>query len=858
MTHMRPAAYPGGMSDGSILQQTLRSNENMQQPGGLQPEYNMTQHHSAASHQPYNPSMMPQYNGAPYPGQSQPNMSYPTGQPYYSNVNNNQMRPANPFQPHAAMQDDLTNARNQYLAHATPNMPSTSQQQQRATTPSNADAPVQHAPKAAPTHVPTEPPKAPQKPLIPYLRFSKTVWETVRADNPGISFAEIGKVIGRRWRECPDDVKEKYAEEFAKDKEKYAQAQKAYLESPEYLAWLKHKKQMEEEEAKAEQRAKTPAVDPGRAMTNPLGGSHGSIGQPASSHHGPLEELQSMSQRIMSGPKNTASGSGHHSSTTPAEPDDDADDHLRSRHVASTRYRRNHKLMAEVFSDAIVPDGRMIVSEQRVQLLRKNVQSLTHHQEKLLSDQKELLEKHEIKKRKLEADNEAFAEKWQKVKEECRPVSKDQYQAMVDKYYAMYEEHVANYKAQQNAALLNAQAQQQAFPPAPQVDGGSSAGPSPQIVNNESADAEMTENPVDHVSTEQAVTNVTSVASDGDEDKSVSQPEVVDTQSDQNEKPQAHASEDTPVETSEERAVGPEDSSSNADGRSDEQPGISESKVSGEEVAVATVENGSDNLYPEEQMSSPREDGSAMGVGTAEPGGNQEVGEESMQVSKEAFAADTPEVEKEKTEHTGGEEVNEEAEPEKDSGADIDAQISHDKSTVSGDIVIKEESSEVKDLAVEETANEESTAKAGNPPDHVATENEVSPENVTDPNSVISEEEDNVDTSAKISNDQAERPADEIVAEAVAEIADTSAHATDELSHKWVGEGVDHRSDELAQSEAAPELRPEDLEGAEEPEITRHDGQADQHASEQVTKISEESPVGAEDSGGQGYADFRL
>ena len=44
----------------------------------------------------------------------------------------------------------------------------------------------------------------------------------------------------------------------------------------------------------------------------------------------------------------------------------DADDYLRAKHIASVRYRRNHKLMAETFSDSLVPDGKMIVTEQRI------------------------------------------------------------------------------------------------------------------------------------------------------------------------------------------------------------------------------------------------------------------------------------------------------------------------------------------------------------------------------------------------------------------------------------------------------------------------------------------------------------
>ncbi|XP_055329312.1 uncharacterized protein LOC129581990 [Paramacrobiotus metropolitanus] len=300
-----------------------------------------------------------------------------------------------------------------------------------------------------------KPPKGPEKPLIPYLRFSKNIWETVKKDHPGTPFAEIGRIIGEQWRTCPEDVKQKYMDDYNRDKEKYAIAQKAFLESPEYQEFLSQKNkrdQMEEETERAgrrrEEHSKPPPVPAGPPQRSASSGgvtmnvtASGSSSQPL---HGPLEELQSMSQRML--PPKPATGVPNQGERPPGEPDEDADDYLKAKHTASVRYQRNHKLMAELSSDAIVPDGRMVVNEQRITLLRKQVQSLTHHQDRLLLDQKELVEKHESKKRKLMEDAENFRVRWTQVKEECKPVSKEQYQALVEKHYKAYEKLYAEHQ----------------------------------------------------------------------------------------------------------------------------------------------------------------------------------------------------------------------------------------------------------------------------------------------------------------------------------------------------------------------------------------------------------------------------
>lgn len=71
-------------------------------------------------------------------------------------------------------------------------------------------------------------PNAPKKGLSAFMFFSQAMRDTIKEENPDVSFGEIGKLLGERWKALDAEGKEPYEEKARKDKARYESEKAAY------------------------------------------------------------------------------------------------------------------------------------------------------------------------------------------------------------------------------------------------------------------------------------------------------------------------------------------------------------------------------------------------------------------------------------------------------------------------------------------------------------------------------------------------------------------------------------------------------------------------------------------------------
>lgn len=214
--------------------------------------------------------------------------------------------------------------------------------------------------------------RAPEKPIAPYMRYSKKVWDSVKSQHPDAKLWEIGKIIGNMWRDLNEAEKAEYIAEYEHAKAEYCEQIKAYHNSPQYQHFLSN--------ASRKKGANEPR--------------HSSANQNVMSSN----IINTLNNNNRSAAVNDA-GLAHYA-IEPAE-DDGLDDNQTSRQMSLGRYSRNHRLLNEIFNEYTVADNRSIVTSQRMEQLKKQVGSLEMHQKKLNQELENIEERFLAKKKKM-------------------------------------------------------------------------------------------------------------------------------------------------------------------------------------------------------------------------------------------------------------------------------------------------------------------------------------------------------------------------------------------------------------------------------------------------------------------------
>ena len=98
--------------------------------------------------------------------------------------------------------------------------------------------------------------------------------------------------------------------------------------------------------------------------------------------------------------------------------DEDLDeDGFGIKHLAAARYRRNNRLIMDIFNDFHVSttDQPSVVTVSRLKALQAQVESLIEHENKYIDQLIELEKKHESRKRAIEESRKQFEEDWDRL-----------------------------------------------------------------------------------------------------------------------------------------------------------------------------------------------------------------------------------------------------------------------------------------------------------------------------------------------------------------------------------------------------------------------------------------------------------
>ncbi|KAL9602325.1 MAG: hypothetical protein Q9219_001891 [cf. Caloplaca sp. 3 TL-2023] len=76
-------------------------------------------------------------------------------------------------------------------------------------------------------------PNAPKRGLSAYMFFANDNRESVREENPGITFGQVGKVLGEKWKALNSKQREPYEARAKADKDRYESEKATYKNTAE-------------------------------------------------------------------------------------------------------------------------------------------------------------------------------------------------------------------------------------------------------------------------------------------------------------------------------------------------------------------------------------------------------------------------------------------------------------------------------------------------------------------------------------------------------------------------------------------------------------------------------------------------
>ncbi|KKK18868.1 hypothetical protein P175DRAFT_0508373 [Aspergillus ochraceoroseus IBT 24754] len=71
-------------------------------------------------------------------------------------------------------------------------------------------------------------PNAPKRGLSAYMFFANDNRDKVREENPGISFGQVGKMLGEKWKALSETERKPYEDKAAADKKRYEDEKASY------------------------------------------------------------------------------------------------------------------------------------------------------------------------------------------------------------------------------------------------------------------------------------------------------------------------------------------------------------------------------------------------------------------------------------------------------------------------------------------------------------------------------------------------------------------------------------------------------------------------------------------------------